>query len=148
MAFAIWAPICWGILAILMVIDILGDIVLRLGFPWGLFPPVFLAGVPLYCLYLFLFPSALGPWPVNASYEEVGNEEVAIRLLLKNENYVRLFAVTNLEKLWFLLDCTVTPHRSLIKRGPSGENILDPSFAEGQPGAQQEPKGSGTDLRS
>jgi hypothetical protein len=78
----------------------------------------------------------------------VSSEEAAIRLYLENEDYVRLFAVDNLDKLWFLLDCTVTPTKYLITRGPSGENILDPSFAQGQPGIQQEPEESRTDSRS
>ena len=69
--FAVWAPICWGTLVVLIVLDVLIDIIMRLGFPWGLFPVLMLIGTPLYALYQLLFPGKEIAWPVTV--EEPGD---------------------------------------------------------------------------
>ncbi len=129
LAFAVWAPICWGILAYLIYKDILGGLIERLGFPWGLFPPLVLIGTPLYCVYMMLFPSKSVGWPLRVKDTSGGGEFFHHTLAFDNEAYVRKFAAANLPLLWDLTDWGVTPANKLIY---PGVGVLDPTLKEAQ----------------
>jgi len=107
--FAIWAPICWGILLLLGFTGILWTIIQAWGFPWGLFLPTLLVGIPLYALYFLIRsfgPSAEAGWP--ATLEQPGTV-----LAFENEIYVKMFAATNTERLERVVDWAASPPKEL-----------------------------------
>ena len=144
-AFAFWTVVCGGILAFLIARGILGDLVMRLGFPWGLFPPLLLIGTPLYALYEFLFASKSVGWPMRVKETVGGGEIFSHTLTFDNEPYVRLFAAANLPLLWDLTDWSVTPPNKLIF---PGKGVLDPSLKEAWQGTSRELEESGEEAQS
>jgi hypothetical protein len=143
--FAFWAIVCGGILTYLIARDILGDLVMRLGFPWGLFPPLLLIGTPLYALYQFLFASKSVGWPMMVKGTVGGGEIFSHTLTFDNEPYVRLFAVANLPLLWDLTDWGVTPANKLVY---PGKGAIDPELKEAWRGKSQGPEEGGGGAQS
>lgn len=110
---AVWVPVCWGLLLLPGTRSLLGKIADALGFPWGLFPPLVLAGTPLYALYLLItsfLPSTEAAWPVTL-------EEPGTVLAFENEEYVKKFTTANSEHLRSVADWATSPPRWLIKDG-------------------------------
>ncbi len=139
-AFALWTIVCGGLLAFLIARGIMGDLVMRLGFPWGLFPPLLLIGTPLYALYMFLFASKSVGWPMMVKETVGGGAIFSHTLTFDNEPYVRLFAAANLPLLWDLTDWGETPPNKLIY---PGKGVIDPALKEAWQGKSQEPEESG-----
>ena len=111
--FAFWAPVSWGLLVGLGITGILGKIINALGFPWGLFLPVLLIGIPLYALYLLIdcfLPPIKGIWPITM-------KEQIWSLIFENETYVREFTKANTQKLRDVANYDVSPPEWLLKDG-------------------------------
>jgi hypothetical protein len=123
--FAFWAVLCWGLLAYLIVRGLLADLIVLLGFPWGLFPPLLLIGTPLVGLYQVLNPRKSARWPLWLKRTTGGGESFTHTLGLENEGYVRLFASANLPMIWDLTDWSSKPPKRLIH---PGKGVLDPSL--------------------
>ena len=111
--FLLWAVICWGIPAIPGVGEFLVNLVSRLGFPWGLLPPLMLIGTPLVALYSFFVLESI-PWPLRHKEKSGGGEYFTHTLALDDEAYARLFAAANSSRLSNLADWAVTPPNRLI----------------------------------
>jgi hypothetical protein len=129
LAFAVWGPICFGILAFLIAKDIMGGLMERLGFPWGLFPPLLLIGTPLYCIYLILFPSKSTNWPMRVKETTGGGQIFNHTLAFENEPYVRAFAADNLPLIWDLTDWGETPPKKLVH---PGQGVVDEALKQEQ----------------
>ena len=110
---AVWVPVCWALLLLPGTRSLLGKIADALGFPWGLLPPLVLAGTPLYALYLLItsfLPSTEAGWPVCL-------EEPGLILAVENEAYVKKFMTINTEKLTGVVDWAASPPKWLMKDG-------------------------------
>jgi hypothetical protein len=125
--FAFWAIVSWGLLAYLIARDLLADLIVRIGFPWGFFPPLLLAGIPLAGLYMLLFARKSAEWPLWLKQRTGGGDFFSHTLSFENEKYVRLFATANLPLLWDLTDWSSAPPIKLIH--PS-KGMLDPLLKE------------------
>lgn len=80
---AVVAPICWGILSLLLLFNVrleaLGD--------WGVVLLIGLALIPPYFLYLIIRPHGQVEWPVKIGYGGAFSFE--------NETYAKLFEAAN-----------------------------------------------------
>lgn len=114
-ASAVWVPLCWGLLIILVSTGFLWKIIEALGLPWGFIPPFVLVFTPFYALYLLVrsfLPPAQGVWPV--AFEE---EDPSAPLSFENETYVKKFVADNIERLEYVWDSAASPIRHLIYMG-------------------------------
>jgi len=122
---AFWAIVCWGLLAYLILRDLLADLIVDIGFPWGFFPPLVLILTPFVGLYRIIFPKKSAGWPLWLKKTVGGGEVFSHTLGFLNEEYVRVFAAANLPLLWDLTDWSSTPPNKLIH---PGKGVLDPSL--------------------
>jgi len=111
--FTVWGPVGVGLFIVLAKTGILGRTVEAWGFPWGLFLPALLLGIPLYALYLFIscfIPPKKGSWPIDFK-EQFGY------LLFENETYVREFTIANTKRLRSVGNETLSPPKWFQKDG-------------------------------
>jgi hypothetical protein len=122
---AFWVVACWGLLAYLIVSDLLADLIVRIGFPWGFLPPLVLIGTPFVSLYRVVFPKRSAGWPMWLIKTTGGGEIFSHTIGFMNEAYVRKFATANLPLLWDLTDWSTTPPNKLIH---PRKGVVDPSL--------------------
>jgi len=111
--FAVWGPVSVGLFIVLVKTGIMGRTIEALGFPWGLFLPALLLGMPLYTLYLIIscfIPPIRGIWPIDL-------KEQLWTLLFENETYVREFTKANTKRLRHVANDNVEPPVELMKDG-------------------------------
>jgi len=111
--FTVWGPVGVGLFIVLAKTGILGRTVEAWGFPWGLFLPALLLGIPLYALYLFIscfIPPKKGSWPIDL-------KEPLWSLMFENETYVREFTKANAQRLRSVANYNVEPPEHLMKDG-------------------------------